>query len=58
MRSLIQGKAFEIIIFTYFIIYNIFYKGNRSIFLIVINEMLYDNFKCLTVKVRHQFYIK
>jgi len=46
MCSLIQDKALEIAIFTYFIVY-------QYMFLIIVIEVYYDNFKCLTLNIRY-----
>lgn len=48
---LIQGKAFKIIIFTYFT--DTFYKERKKSLIMKCN----DNFKCLTLN-RYQFYTK
>jgi len=56
MCSLIQDKALEIAIFTYFIVYS--KEMDQYMFLIIVIEVHYDNFKCLTLNIRYQFYTK
>jgi len=60
MCSLIQDKALEIAIFTYFIVHTMIYSKemDQYMFLIIVIEVYYDNFKCLTLNIRYQFYTK